>query len=203
MSMGASAVWRANQSGRSRAIGPSDPMPFGKYQGTPIDQVERSYLYWLRDKSDRCNPLAENYWPELREAILSLIGDSDAPPRKPVLALPALCALLNSRGVRIASKAGEIVTSEEVTDEELLDALRVHKVTLLHLIAIIDPRCLSGNGSAKYLWAADLRCRIKSWFGQMSRQFHPDMGGSTDGQVAVNTCFKTLMETFTEWEATP
>jgi hypothetical protein len=179
-------------------------MPFGQHKGIPIERVDPGWLQWARDQSDRCNPADPAFWPELRAAIVTVIGEpvpGQARPR--VMSLPALCALLAGRGIRIAAKAGELITSETITDGELRDALRVHKAALLALIAIVDPHTRAGTGSARLLWAADLRCRIKAWFGAMSRQFHPDLGGSTDGQVAVNRCYKTLMETFNEWESAP
>ena len=32
------------------ALTDKDPMPFGKYKGTPMGQLEASYLDWLRDQ---------------------------------------------------------------------------------------------------------------------------------------------------------
>jgi hypothetical protein len=197
-------VWRANQPGRSRAIGRSDPIPFGKHKGTPIEQVDPGWLRWARDQSDYCDPDSLKFWPELRAAIVSVVGEpvpGEARPR--VMSLPDLVAALDGRGIRLSARGRELATSEAVADPKIEEALRVHRPVLLALIAIIDPRAAPGSGSARLIWAADLRRRLKAWYGALSRRFHPDKGGSTEGQIAVNESYRTLMQTFDEWEATP
>lgn len=39
----------------------TDPMPFGKYKGTPMQDVSASYLHWLwtnGKKDDKADPVA-------------------------------------------------------------------------------------------------------------------------------------------------
>jgi hypothetical protein len=180
-------------------VDPSDPITWGKHKGIPIDQVDKGWLAWARDHADLCNPDCASYWPEMRTAIVAVIGEGSV-QRPRVIGLEALCARLAGKRITIRALGHELVTSETVTDEDLRDGLRVHKAALLALVAIVEPRQAAGNGSAKFLWAADLRGRIKAWYGALSRQFHPDRGGSQEGQTAVNQCYQSLMTVLQEWE---
>jgi hypothetical protein len=177
-------------------------MPYGIHKGVPIDQVPPDYLGWCLRSMDACDPDHERFWPEFRVAIVSVIGEPGPNAERPrVLSIRSLCERLATQGIKLQAKAGELVTSETVTDTELRNALRVHRAILLSLVAIVESRS-AGNGSAKLLWAADLRCRVKAWYGRMSRQFHPDTGGSPQGQTAVNQCYRSLMAVLQEWEVT-
>ncbi len=212
MSALSSIVAGSRPTSKRGPIGPDDPIPFGKHKGTIIRGVDPGWLAWARDKSDFCDPNASIYWPELRAAIVAVVGDSGAPPRPVVLALPAVCALLAARKLRIREERGEVILIDQdghtgpTVPEGVPDALRVHKAALLAIIKLVEPVQVqvqgNSNGSAKFLWAADLRCRVKAWYGRMSRQFHPDAGGSAGAQTAVNQCYKSFMETLAEWEAT-
>jgi hypothetical protein len=44
-------------------------MPFGKYRGTPVDEVPESYLLWVLDNCERIGPT-------LRRAIEDVLGVS-------------------------------------------------------------------------------------------------------------------------------
>jgi hypothetical protein len=187
-----------------RPIGPRDPMPFGKHKGLEIDQVPADYLRWALGNMDCCDPDHDRYWPEFTAVLTDIVGSQTPLLRKPqAISLPALCALLAGRGITISAKQGELVTSELVTDEEIREGLRIHRAGLLQIVKLVTPSQASGNGSAKLLWAADLRCRVKAWYGRMSRQFHPDSGGSPEKQTAVNQCYRSLMEVLQEWESKP
>lgn len=59
---------------RTPALGDLDPMPFGKYKGTPMQDVPASYLVWL--KNEGCNNvLVANYIHNSWEAIQQEVED--------------------------------------------------------------------------------------------------------------------------------
>jgi hypothetical protein len=61
---------------RQPALTDLDPMPFGKYKGTPMQDVPASYLVWLRNEGCR-DPLVANYIHNSWEAIQQEIGDKE------------------------------------------------------------------------------------------------------------------------------
>lgn len=46
----------------------TDPMPFGKYKGTPMKEVPAYYLLWLWD-NDRMSPSVEHYIEQNLEVL--------------------------------------------------------------------------------------------------------------------------------------
>ncbi len=200
----AASVPAAPPASRPRPIGPTDAMPFGKHKGTPIDQVPADYLGWCLREMDACNPGSDRFWPEFRAAIESVAGPmlpGIVHPR--VMVFAALCSLLAARGITISAKGGELITSETITDEELREAIRVHRAPLLAIVKLVEPGQASSRGSARLLRAADLRCRVKAWYGKLSRQFHPDSGGSPEQFVVLNQCYRSVMEVLNQWESKP
>lgn len=61
-----------------------------------------------------------------------------------------------------------------------------------------EPRA---SGSQKLLMVAELRTITKTWFGTMSKTYHPDRGGRDGQQEVVIACYKSLMKALEEWEA--
>ena len=59
------------------------------------------------------------------------------------------------------------------------------------------------TGSAKLIFIAELRTLMKSWFGQMSKTYHPDRGGKDGQQEVVIACYKALVKALEDWEARP
>lgn len=57
-----------------------------------------------------------------------------------------------------------------------------------------------GTNSTRLILAAEFRCMIKAWFGQMSKRYHPDRGGSDMQQLVVNDAYKSLMAELEKWE---
>jgi hypothetical protein len=186
----------------SRKIGPSDPMPFGKHKGIPIDQVPPDYLCWALKHAD-----ITNSWPEFRTTIESLVGpvpfQGSAPNRNgggngSVMSLQGLCAVLRANRVRLSTKDGQLVADgADGLTQQARDALATHENALANLVACVEP---PRGGSAKLTWAADLRCRVKGWYGRLSRQFHPDAGGSAPAQAAINRAYQELNTVLSEWE---
>jgi hypothetical protein len=43
---------------KERQTGGEFRMPFGKYKGTPLNQIPSSYFQWMRDKPDMSNILS-------------------------------------------------------------------------------------------------------------------------------------------------
>ncbi len=188
---------------KPRPIGPGDPMPFGKHKGQPIETIPQDYLAWCLREMDACKPDSDRYWPEFKAALESVAGPMLPGMTRPtVMAFPALCSVLAARGITISVRGGELVTSETITDEAIREAVRVHKAPLLAVVKLVEPGQVASRGSAKLIVAAEVRCLIKAWYGRMSKRLHPDAGGSTAAQVAVNQCYQDLMKVFTEWEGT-
>lgn len=60
---------------RSPVLADLDPMPFGKYKGTPMQDVPATYLLWL--KNEGCNnPYVANYIHNNWEAIESELPEN-------------------------------------------------------------------------------------------------------------------------------
>lgn len=59
---------------RQPALQDLDPMPFGKFKGTPMQDVPASYLAWLRNEGCN-NELVANYIFNSWEAIEQEIGE--------------------------------------------------------------------------------------------------------------------------------
>lgn len=45
---------------KAPALTDTDPMPFGKFKGTPMQDVPASYLSWLKEEGCS-NPMVANY----------------------------------------------------------------------------------------------------------------------------------------------
>jgi hypothetical protein len=58
----------------------------------------------------------------------------------------------------------------------------------------------NGLGSARLMFAAEIRCMVKSWFGAMSKRYHPDCGGKNGQQEAIVEAYKELSRLLNEWE---
>jgi len=59
---------------RTPALEDIDPMPFGKFKGTPMQDVPASYLAWLRNEGCS-NVVVANYIYNSWEAIEQELGD--------------------------------------------------------------------------------------------------------------------------------
>jgi uncharacterized protein (DUF3820 family) len=63
-----------SQDKRQPALTDTDPMPFGKYKGTPMQDVPATYLRWL--KNEGCtNVVVANYIHNSWDAIQMELGD--------------------------------------------------------------------------------------------------------------------------------
>lgn len=195
--LGAAFATKSN----SRPITSTEPIPFGKHKGIPIDQVPRDYLGWALRNMDCCNPDHERYWPEFRTTLESVVGTEPDFTRPIPLSFPALCAKLAARGIKVRIEDGDLVTDGPSLTEQEQEGLRIHKSPLMAIVQLIE-RPAPGAGTIKRIWSADLRTRIKLWYGRMSKESHPDQGGTHEAQIAVNRCYRALMDVITEWEAT-
>jgi len=187
---------------RPRTIGPSDPMPFGKFKGIPIDQVERSYLVWALQKSDLCRPDHDRFWPEFKQTLEDLVGPH-APVTPPVLAIMPFLGRLLVKQITLRVEGNTVVASDPDLDDDLVRALQNHQTLLRAVLSRAEPNGQGGNGtsgSARLLLGAEIRNLIRSWFGSMSRRFHPDQGGSAAGQIAINQSYRALMDDLERWE---
>jgi hypothetical protein len=173
-----------------------DPIPWGKYKGIPIEQVPRDYLVWSLKNMDACRPDHERYWPKFRELLESLVGPqaSTAPT---TLALLPLCAQLTTDGVKLSLRGSNVVTSEPV-GPEIEKSIQANRAVITAVLRCTGAMQL--GGSARLIQGVELRAMVKAWYGRMSRQFHPDAGGTPVGQTAVNACYKALMELLEQWE---
>jgi hypothetical protein len=85
-------------------------MPFGKYRGVPITEVDGGYLIWLHSKVDE-------WRPPLREAILAEIKRRDAAP--PVVTEPVVidAEALIAAGARALRQrhAGDVDAQNKIT----------------------------------------------------------------------------------------
>lgn len=192
---------------KSRPIDVGDPMPWGKHKGLPIEQIPRDYLVWSLKNMDSCNPQHERYWPEFTTILEGIVGSQPTSPRPatPTITLAGLLSILAARGIKLSVKERELIMDDPggsgvTLPSEIVEAIQGHKTALKALVSLVE-RPAPGVGSAKVHWGADLRCRVKAWYGAMSRQFHPDSGGSNESQKAVNACYQSLIAILKEWEA--
>jgi hypothetical protein len=190
----------------SRPVSPTDPMPWGRYKGNPIHLIPRDYLAWCLKNMDACNASDPRYWPEFTRTLESIVGAQQPllQPATPAITLAGLLSILAARGVKLSITDGALIMTGEPAEslpDEIAAAIVMHRTALKALVSMIE-RPGPGAGSARVFGAADLRCRVKSWYGKLSRQFHPDAGGSNESQKAVNACYRSLMTILDEWEAT-
>ena len=187
----------AAANGKRKMIGPDDAMPWGKHKGIPINQCPRDYLVWALRNMDACRPDHERYWPEYTQVLESLVG-THAPVTPPTMPLIPLCVELNRRKVTLEVRGHEIRTSQPI-EPDLQSSIDANKTILAAVL-----RCSNGpqpvSGGARLIQGAELRMLAKAWYGQMSRRYHPDTGGSQAAQVAVNDCYQTLIEMIAAWE---
>jgi hypothetical protein len=179
-------------------------MPWGAHRGTPIDQLPASYLVWALANTDACDPDHARFWPELKQTFEALVGTQAVPARRPrVLSAEELCARLKARGITLVRSAQgrDLQPSGPLEDEDLREAWGIHKSRIMTIVFSVEPpEPPRARGSVKLLVAAEVRNLIRSWYGKMSRRFHPDAGGSAASQSAVNQSFRSLMEDFEKWE---
>jgi len=71
-------------------------MPFGKFKGTPLEDLHAQYLVWLSQLDDRRDPLRGAVVVELGRRVLAQSGAGDsqtrAAGRRPVVAAGAVAA---------------------------------------------------------------------------------------------------------------
>ena len=178
---------------RPRHIHATDPMPWGKHKGIPIDQVPRDYLVWALKNMDACRPDHERYWPEYTAVLEGLVGPH-APVRPATMAIVPLCERLADEKVRLEVKGDHLVALDPVP-ADLAASIEANKAVLFAVL-----RVAAGKQETKAIKSTDLRSLVKGWFGAMSRQFHPDAGGSNEAQSAVNAGYRMLMDLLTRWE---
>jgi hypothetical protein len=116
-----------------------------------------------------------------------------------VPSVPILCAQLSQSGVKLSALRGQLQTSGPVSPEQE-QAIRIHRHTLVAVLACAEPPDPARNGSTRLIWGAQVRCLVKDWFRNLARQFHPDMGGSTEAQMIANQAYKSLMTDIETWE---
>jgi hypothetical protein len=184
---------------RPRPVSASDPIPWGKHKGLPIEQVPADYLRWALRDMDACNPDSDRFWPEFKEVLEKLVGAIPPGERPRVPSVPILCAQLSQAGVKLSALRGQLQTSGPVSPEQEL-AIRIHRHTLVAVLTCAEPPDPARNGSARLIWGAHVRCLVKDWFRKLARQFHPDMGGSTEAQMIANQAYKSLMTDLETWE---
>lgn len=183
---------------RPRHIDATDPMPWGKYKGIPIDQVPRDYLVWALKNMDACRPDHERFWPEYTAVLEGLVGPH-APEKPAMLGIVPLCERLQQANVRLEARGNQIAALDPLP-ADLAESVEANKAVLLAVLRIAGGSQQLG-GSARLIRGAELRSLVKGWYGRMSRQFHPDAGGNADSQKAVNACYKSLTDLLTQWEA--
>jgi hypothetical protein len=171
-------------------------MPWGQHKGIPIEQVPADYLGWCLRRMDACNPDHDRYWPEFKELLEKLHGPVDRPPAPPV---PVLCRQLAGSGVKLAVLQGQIQISGQVTPEQEW-AIREHRQTIVAVLACAEAPAPVRSGSMRLIWGSELRNLIKSWFLRLSRQYHPDVGGTNEAQTIANQAYKSLMTDLDTWE---
>ena len=190
---------------RPRPIGPTSPMTFGKHKGLLIEAVPPDYLRWALKNTDSCNQDHEQYWPELRQTFEALVGQiASQPPlfNGRMLGFSELCQKLADHKVVISLDRGKVVVDDPAKlSEAEATSLGAFQYPLARLLSCVQGSATeSPGGSAKLIRSADLRCRVKAWYGRLSRQFHPDAGGSDQAQGAVNACYKSLIKILADWE---
>jgi hypothetical protein len=183
---------------RGGPIEADDPMPWGKHKGLPIGSVPADYLRWSLGNMDACNKDHERYWPEYRELLESLVGPC-APVRPACQPIAVFCDRLAADGITLSIRGGELVASEELRGE-LLESLRAHANLLGRVLTIGRDTRTIAVGSARGGQAAELRGLVKRWYLRMSRESHPDHGGSVERQTAINAGYKSLQVMIEEWE---
>lgn len=139
-------------------------MPWGKHKGKPLDQVPPDYLRWAITNASIMSD-------ELRAAIeqqLNLaVGSTRAPDAPPVAEsdVKNIQAMLIQARIRIKDLEGQLKQAR----------------------AAVVPATVKLTDSGEF------RRILKQWFGAMSRQFHPDMGGTAEKQALVNILYRDLM----------
>jgi hypothetical protein len=95
-------------------------MPFGKYKGTPLSQLDGGYLHWLASKLDE-------WQPPLRDAIvaerarrkgLAPAADpptpSSTPPKHPATSAVAVCDVCGLRATAARPLVHAVCATAEV-----------------------------------------------------------------------------------------
>lgn len=139
-------------------------MPWGKHKGKPLDQVPSDYLRWALRKASQMSV-------ELRAAIethLMIPPDTGKQPLFPTSGEDDAAALK-----REIAKAGRRIAELEA--------------------ALKQARAAAVPAAVKLTDSGEFRRILKQWFGAMSRQFHPDMGGTAEKQALVNILYRDLM----------
>jgi Putative quorum-sensing-regulated virulence factor len=183
-----------------RPIDAWHPMPWGKHKGVPIEELPRDYLVWTLQKTDACNPDHERYWPEFRELLESMVGPH-APVKPAPMSIVVLCSRLRAEGVTLELHGNVIVPSENI-DAELLEAIQANRSLLASILPLASDTPARLGGSARLIQGVEFRSLVKAWYGRLSRQFHPDAGGSSEAQIVVNAGYKAMNELVSEWEKT-
>jgi len=169
----------------------SDPMPWGKHKGIPIECVPQDYLRWALANMDACRPDHEKYWPEFTVVLEGLAGpQAPQKPRPPDLR--QLVDRLKEEGITLGISSGRITSSRQLP-KDLVDAVSFHSVVLFKVLSIAEgPADPSSVSSEKVRWS------LKRWYREMSQRYHPDRGGSDVMQSVVNECYRTLSKVLTE-----
>lgn len=195
------AMMGGSRGTRGGPIEADDPMPWGKHKGLPIGTIPVDYLRWCLANTDACNPDHPKYWPELRETFEGLAGPQ-APARPTAMPLAVFVRRLLADGITLSIRGGELVASEQLTGD-LLPSLKVHADLLGSILTIGQDTRNIAVGSARGGQASELRGLVKRWYLRMSRACHPDHGGNTEKQAAINAGHKELQGMIEEWEKNP
>lgn len=142
-------------------------MPWGKYKGAPLDQVDKGYLRWVMAKADYASQ-------DLREAIAQVLGMNVAFAR-------VSGADATSLGGAKTENGKDGATDWKARHTEAVKALAEAKAELA--LARKD----------RPSDAESFRRLLKQTYASMSRQYHPDMGGSAEKQQVVNEFYRHLI----------
>jgi hypothetical protein len=181
-----------------KPISASDPMPWGKHKGIPVEQVPPDYLGWALRTMDACNPDSDRFWPEFKDVLEKLVGPVPPGERPRIPSVPILCAQLALSGVKLAVLHGQLQISGQVSPEQDV-AIRVHRQTLISVLACAEAPAPARNGSMRLIWGSEFRNLIKAGFRKASRQLHPDTGGSNEGQMGANQLYRVLVDDLEVW----
>jgi hypothetical protein len=182
----------------ARPVEASDPMPFGKHKGLPIETIPRDYLVWCLQKADVCNPDSDRYWPEFRELCESMVGPH-ATVKPPPMNLLQIAEHLIREGITLTVQGDRLVASGPI-DPAVSEAIGKNAGLIGAILQCSGGRAATPEKSPHLILGEAMRGMVKAWFSRMSRRFHPDHGGSVAAQSAINQGYQGLLEIITAWE---
>lgn len=146
--------------------GPDMLMPWGKHKGVALKDIPRDYLKWILRSADVATP-------GLKDAVRAVLGQqAPAPP-------------LGDPPHWSPAKGAEWPGNYSDEKRRILNDLFAARAEVDWLKNELANR--------REMEAGALRVLIRRWYGAMSRQYHPDAGGSAEKQAVVNVCYGELM----------